>query len=36
MASSAFRLLKIYTFVAFVCWPLSRNINLWERRLAQR
>lgn len=40
LASSTFRPLEIYTFVAvvyfFICWPLSLSIKLWERRLGQR
>jgi polar amino acid transport system permease protein len=40
LASSTFRPLEIFTFVAFVyfaiCWPLSQSIRIWERRLARR
>ncbi|WJR80000.1 amino acid ABC transporter permease [Bradyrhizobium sp. NP1] len=40
LASSTFRPLEIFTFIAvvyfFICWPLAMAIRLWERRLASR
>ena len=40
LASSTFRPLEIYSFIAvvyfFICWPLSQSIKFWERRLGQR
>ena len=40
LASSTFRPLEIFTFIALVyfciCWPLAMAIRLWERRLARQ
>jgi len=40
LASSTFRPLEIFTFVAVVyfviCWPLAWSIRVWERRLRER
>lgn len=40
LSSSTFRPLEIFSFIAIVyfaiCWPLSRGVRIWERRLARR
>ena len=40
LASSTFRPLEIFTFIAVIyfviCWPLTHSIRIWESRLARR
>jgi polar amino acid transport system permease protein len=40
LSAATFRPLEIFSFLAVVylviCWPLTRAIRLWERRLAAR